>query len=361
LDALILFTGLNLSYFTGATGMLGGRSGSRPFIYLLPRAGEPIMIVHQGRQFETRMLTNVKDIRTYSRLSELPLKEILGAIDELKLRKGRIGAELGMEMVLDLPYAQFGCLIKALPDAAILDASSLLWSLRMIKSPTEIDCVTKACEITSQAYTDTFNAIRPGMTECEIESMMVNSMASLGGKAPWTLVTSGEGNYDLVSKGGGARKVQISDMVWMDAGCAVNGYHSDFSRAGVMGGASRLQHDAQNLVHEATMIGLELLRPGVPAAEVALRCNAAIEALPFPVTSSISGLAGRVGHGLGLFITELPSLSEHDTTVLAAGMIVTIEPGFATNYGTFHAEENVLITPEGPRTLSSSHWQLWNI
>ena len=63
-----------------------------------------------------------------------------------------------------------------------------------------------------------------------------------------------------------------------------------------------------------------------------------------PVTSDISGLAGRVGHGVGLDMTEPPHISEDDATVLAPGMTITIEPGVATPFGLFHAEQNVLVT-----------------
>jgi Xaa-Pro dipeptidase len=72
-------------------------------------------------------------------------------------------------------------------------------------------------------------------------------------------------------------------------------------------------------------------------------------------------LAARVGHGLGRTPTELPSLSEDDPTILVEGMIMTVEPGVATEFGTFHIEENVLITRDGPQLLTDGHWQLWTI
>jgi Xaa-Pro dipeptidase len=361
MDALMLFTGLNLIYFTGATGMLGGRSGSRPFIYILPRSSEPVIIVHDGRQHETRRLTNVKDIRTYSRLSSLPLEAILDALDDLHLRKSKIGVELGREMVIDLPFSEYVRLKDELPNTKFVDASSLLWQLRMKKSPMEINWIAKACEITSKAYSKTFSNIKAGMTEYEIELMMSEYMLVNGGKAPWVLITSGEGNYDLVSKGGSSRKLRSGDMIWMDAGCSYNGYCSDFSRAGVIGGPTALQEEDHQKIHELTLIGMEMLKPGVVVSTIARQINEEVNLLDIPITSDISGLAGRVGHGMGMFITEPPSLSEDDDTVLEPGMILTIEPGIATKYGTFHVEEDVLVTENEPRLLSSSHWRLWNI
>lgn len=360
LDAILIFTGPNMAYLSGAT-QVDTRSGSRPYIYLLPQTGDPVLIVHSGRQFEARMLTDIEDIRTYPGLSRLPLGSVTEAIADRDLSEGRIGLEMSGEMVLDLPLAEVMRLQDALPSVQWGDASPLLLEMRMVKSEAEIARVTKACEITSTAYAETFSRIEPGMTEIEIERLMWRTMLELGGSTPWVLITSGAGNYDLVSKGGTARKVQHGDMIWMDCGCMIDGYWSDFGRAGVIGGATAEQRNAQQILHEITHIGVEMLRPGMPLAEIAARCNAEVDSLDLPITSNISGLASRVGHGLGLRVTELPSINEEDATILAPGMIVTMEPGVATQYGTFHIEENVLVTEAGPRVLSSPHWELWSI
>ncbi len=145
MDALLLFTGPNLAYFNGAIGFLGGRSGSRPFIYLFPRTGEPTLILHQGRKPEARVLTDVRDIRTYPRLSLLPLEVVRKALDDHNLRSGTIGVEMGQEMVLDLPILEFMHLQEALPDVEWVDASPLLWQMRMVKSAGEIAQGSRAC------------------------------------------------------------------------------------------------------------------------------------------------------------------------------------------------------------------------
>jgi Xaa-Pro dipeptidase len=358
IDALLLLTGPNLVYFTG---MPCGRSGSRPFVYVLPADGKPTLIVQDGRQFETHAFTGVGDIRTYSGLSHLPLTVIQGALEDRGLLHGRIGVELGGEMVMDIPFGEFLALQGALPDVSFVDASSLLWQLRMIKSPAEIERVARACEITLEAYDRTFGVVEPGMSEVVIERVMITHMLELGGRSPWVLITSGAGNYDLVSKGGGSRRVEMGDMVWMDSGCQVDGYFSDFGRAGVLGGPSPAQEEAQRAIHQITHAAITLMQPGAAVADIAVFCNEAVRVLDIPITSNISGLAARVGHGLGTVVTEQPSLAEDDPTLLAPGMILTIEPGIATDYGTFHIEENVLITSNGPRVLTEGHWQLWAI
>jgi Xaa-Pro aminopeptidase len=109
------------------------------------------------------------------------------------------------------------------------------------------------------------------------------------------------------------------------------------------------------------MLGVEMIRPGITTRDVARRCNEAMARLDFPITSSISGLAARVGHGVGLMTTELPHVAEDDETVLEPGMVITVEPGVGTTFGTFHVEENVLVTEVGYEILSEAPRELATI
>jgi Xaa-Pro aminopeptidase len=355
IDALLLFSGPNLTYFTG---MPCGRSGSRPFVLVLPREGDMVLIVHDGRQHEARAFAHFCQIRTYSLLSHLPREAVYAVLRERSLLQARIGLELSNEMVLDLPETERTVLYDVLSSAICVDASGLLWQLRMVKSPYEAACVARACQITADAYEHAFAAARRGMTEAEIEGLMLRAMIERGGRSPWLNITSGSGHYDTITKAGSARSVEPGDMVWMDGGCSVAGYFSDFGRAGVVGGPSREQADAQRQIHDVTMMAVRLVRPGAPVRDIAGFCNQALADLDLPVTSNITDLAGRSGHGLGMLVTEQPSISEQDQTVLSPGMIVTIEPGVATAFGVFHVEENVLTTEGDPQVLSSDRWQL---
>jgi Xaa-Pro aminopeptidase len=143
-------------------------------------------------------------------------------------------------------------------------------------------------------------------------------------------------------------------MLWIDAGCAVGGYWSDFSRAAVVGQPSAEQYRAQEEIHEITWEAVQKVRPGICASQLAQACNTRLAGLNFAITSSISGLASRVGHGLGLDVTEPPHIAEYDDTILEPGMVITVEPGVAAEYGTFHVEENVLVTREGYEVLSTA-------
>jgi Xaa-Pro aminopeptidase len=352
LQAVLLGTGTNLRYFSGYPSP--ARSGSRPFFLLLPLAGDPVFIVHCGRKAEAQRFSWVKDVREYTELSRVPVRLIRDALSECGALEGNLGMELGFEQSFDVPYLEFCRLQKELPATSIVDAGSYLWRLRMIKSEAEIACQRRACQILSDAYAKTFAAVREGATEPDVANHLKAHFENEGATDHWILITSGSGNYDLTTKLPEARPIRRGDMVWIDAGCAVGGYWSDFSRAAVVGRPSTEQYRAQEEIHEITWEAVQKVRPGVSASQLAQACNTRLAGLGFAITSSISGLASRVGHGVGLDVTEPPHIAEYDCTLLKPGMVITLEPGVATEYGTFHVEENVLVTLEGYEVLSTA-------
>jgi Xaa-Pro dipeptidase len=350
-DALFLTTGRNLCFLSGYPAV--ELTLARPFFLVLPRRGSPVLLVHQGRYAEARRYAWIDDIRTYARLSVAPVAELATIADELSIRDGRIGAELGFEQRLGIPVLEFERLRSGLGPARFEDAAALLWRLRMIKSPTDIESMRRACRLTGEAYEATFAATRVGGLDTDAARQLEAAMVDAGGRDPWVLVTSGSGNYALATGTPANRPLEPGDMLWFDAGCSVDGFWSDFSRAGVAGGPTSEQLEAQRQIVELTRLGVEMVRPGVAVAEIAARLNDGTRALGLPVVSATSILAARVGHGIGYDITEPPHLSDSDPTVLEAGMVISVEPGVATEFGLFHAEENVLVTKDGHEVLST--------
>jgi Xaa-Pro dipeptidase len=356
LDALLLVSSTNLMYLSGYPTV--EITLARPFYLLVPRHGPTTLLVHEARAREARTFSWVPDVRTYTRLSRAPIEELADLLTERRLAAGRIGAELGYEQRMGMPFAEFEQLREGLAPAWIVDAADLLWRLRMVKSADEIEAIRRACRITTEAYARTFGAVGAGDSERDVQRRMILEMTRLGGDNPWVAVTSGEGNYDLALGAGSSRRLEPGDVVWMDAGCQVDGYWSDFSRGATVGPASREQTDAQVAIHAITWEAVTMVRPGRPLAEIAAHCRTRIEGLGLPITSDIGGLAGRVGHGIGLDVTEPPHVSGSDPTVLEPGMVISIEPGVATAYGIFHIEENVVCTEDGYEVLSDAPREL---
>ena len=359
LRALLVGTGTNLAYFTGYPSP--AKSVPRPFFALLPLEGDPVFFVHSGRRYEAERFSWIRDVRDYKELSRVPAELIREAFGERGLLGRKVGMELGFEQSLDFSILEFERLKSAFGDTSLADASDILWRLRWVKSENEIACLRRACWLTAEAYRATFASVREGMLESAVYQTMKRHLEEAAGGDIFLVITSGEGNYDLATKPPEDRPLRRGDLVWLDAGCTVSGYWSDFSRGGIVGEPSPEQEHAQEIVHAITMQAVAMARPGVAASSIARFCERKLDEACLPITSRISGLAGRVGHGVGLDITEPPHLGEHDDTPLEPGMSLTLEPGVATRYGTFHIEENVVVREDGCEILSECPRTLFRI
>ena len=359
LAAILLTTGTNLAYFTGYPSPI--RSVPRPFFVILPIRGDPTFITHFGHLEEAKRYSWIEDVRYYTELSHAPVDLLRESLGDGAALGRRVGMELGFEQTLDISYIEFTRLRDALAGTKLEDVSEILWEIRKIKSQSEIRCHRRACEITSEAYAATFPKLQAGMTELEIYRIMQANLVASGGEQYILAITSGEGNYDLVTKIPEERVVKRGDIIWMDAGCTVGGHWSDFSRTAVVGSPSPEQAHAQEVIHGLTMRAIAKVRPGVPASTIAEFCFAELERLDFAITSSIAQRAERVGHGVGLNMTEPPHMAIYDRTPLQEGMVITIEPGVATEYGTFQAEEDLVVTADGCEVLSKAPRTLWVI
>lgn len=359
LDALLVGTGSNFRYLSGYPSP--ATSTARPFFMIVPARADPCLLVQEGRRREVERYAWVNDVHTYRHLSHVPVEALVDLLRQRRLERGVIGIEQGQEMLPAYPLWELAEVERRLPGLEFRDASVVLWALRMVKSAAEIALIRSACTITARVYARCLPQLCPGMTEIEVARLVALAHLEEGGEAPSVILVSDHGDYDLASKPPGPRRLASGDFVWLDMGCSVSGYHSDFSRGAVLGRASRAQKKAQDVVNQATSAGIECLREGIPARDVARVCERVLEDSGLEITSNISRIGGRIGHGLGLDVLELPSLHDMDATVLRAGMVLTIEPGVATQCGIFHCEQNVVVEEDGHEILSIAPTDLYEI
>lgn len=354
LDALLITEPFNYHYFSGSTPSF---SYARCNVMVIPQERKPVIIAHEFVEESTRRETWIKDIRLYENLIDGYIPEIINVFHDLELVDRRIGTELGYEQRLGLSFNDFQAMKHKLPHVTFIDASSVLWQLRMVKSTAEIQCARKACQITSEAFHVCFESIKMGMTEREIGDNFTSTITKLGGSHPWCFINSGPYNYDVISGAPTNHQVRKGNILWIDGGCTYRGYNSDFCRIAVMGKPSEKQKAMYSTTRQLTDLCIEAIRPGVKAADIAHICAVELERKGL----DLSFRAGRLGHGIGLMLTEPPHIANYDSTVLEPGMIITIEPGFVTDYGVFQAEENVLVTPDGYGVLSTATTDLVSI
>jgi Xaa-Pro aminopeptidase len=159
---------------------------------------------------------------------------------------------------------------------------------------------------------------------------------------------AGPGGYGDVISPAEARPLARGDVLMLDTGAVKDGYFCDFDRNYSVGPVGAEVARAHAALHGATDAALAQLRPGMVARDLhrimvdALRAGGAVPG------------GGRLGHGLGLTLTEWPSLTSKDETVLRAGMVLTLEPGVEIAPGRILVhEENIVLRPEGAELLST--------
>ena len=132
----------------------------------------------------------------------------------------------------------------------------------------------------------------------------------------------------------------------LDTGLVWDGYFCDFDRNWSVGTATEPVRSAHGRLVEACDAAFDLARPGATAADLFHAMNSVLS------KGGAGTDAGRLGHGLGMSLTEWPSLIAADETVLEPGMVLTLEPGIETKGGIMVHEEDILITAGAPRYLS---------
>jgi len=349
LDALVVTTAPNVRYFTGFNTQFW-ESPTRPWFIIVPREGSVIAVIPEIGQ-PGMAETWVEDIRTWPapRPDDDGISLLQATLLALPRRFGRIGWEMGRESVVRMPIRDFDDLRGRVGNLAFADASPTLWSLRRVKSPAEIDRLRHVCQLASAAFEALPHRLRIGDSEIEARRKMQIALAEQGAdSAPFVAVVSGQGGYSQCIVGPSERRLADGDVLFIDIGATYDGYFCDFDRNFAFGNITDAAKRAHEAVWDATEAGIAAARPGATTTDLWRAMADVLEA------AGSKGLnVGRMGHGLGLQLTEPPSNMPGDDTALVPGMIMTIEPGmeYAPGCMLLH-EENIVITEQGAELLT---------
>jgi Xaa-Pro aminopeptidase len=231
---------------------------------------------------------------------------------------------------------------------ALVPTTDEVERLRRVKDPEELGAVEAAQAVTDDAFGAILGRFSEGVTEREIALELDTTMRRLGadGLAFETIVAFGEGAAEPHHTPSG-RVLAPGDVVKMDFGCVIDGYHSDMTRTVSFGNPPADLREVYEIVREAQRIGVEAVRPGIAAGEL----DAVVR--DFITEAGYGDRFGHgLGHGVGLEIHEAPWLRSGGKDVLDEGTVVTVEPGIYLNgVGGVRIEDMVAVTADGARVL----------
>lgn len=347
-SALLLTTEAEIRYFTGFLTRFW-ESPARPWMLVVPASGDPIAVIPSiGAALMAQ--TWITDIRTWR--SPNPTDEGISLIVET-LREvvgnGRVGVPDGSESHLRLPLASWRSIEQQTPGIELTGDHGIMRRLRVIKSAAEIAKIEASCRIGDAAFARVGEIAHAGVPLDEVFRRF--QMLCLEEGADWVPYLAGasdtDGYADVISPATGA-PLGSGDILMLDTGLVRDGYFCDFDRNFAVDTPSDKAASAHSRLLDAVGAGFEVARPGATAADI-------FHAMDAIVAGASGGSdVGRLGHGLGMQLTEWPSLIAEDATVIRQGMVLTLEPSIEVAPGVFLVhEENIAIGEDGPRYLTS--------
>ena len=348
MDALLLTSSADVFYTTGFLTRFW-ESPARPWFIVVPRAGDPVAVIPSiGADLMGR--TWMADIRTWDAPDprddgvSLLTATLAGLVSE----RGRIGLPMGLETHLRMPLGDYEALRTRLAPRAFVDSTACVQRVREIKSEAEIAKIRTSCEIAARTFARVPEFASEGRPLDRVFREF--QMMLLAEGADWVSYVAGgagpDGYGDVISPAG-PNPLMRGDVLMLDTGAVKDGYFCDFDRNYAVGPASDVARRAHAALWQATEEVITTLRPGHRACDVhRMLCDGMRRHGATP-----SG--GRLGHGLGVTLTEWPSFTPLDDTPLRAGMVLTLEPGCETRDGRILVhEENIVLRENGVELLS---------
>lgn len=348
LDALLLTTPADVFYVTGFLTRFW-ESPARPWFVVVPATGDPVAVIPAiGAELMRRCW--IKDIRIWNAPDPVDdgVSLLAETLKELVPAAGKIGIPMGLESHLRMPVADFFQLQTRIAPRQIADGTAAVYRVREIKSAAEITKIRATCAVADAAFARVPEFVRQGVPLSQVFRDFQVALLQEG--ADWVSYiagAAGQGGYGDVISPADNRPLQAGDVLMLDTGAVRDGYFCDFDRNFSIGRAADDVRRAHAALFAATETALATLRPGMLARDLHR-----ILATALTREGAVVG-GGRLGHGLGLTLTEWPSLMPLDTTVLREGMVLTLEPGVEIAPGRILVhEENIVLRADGPELLS---------
>ncbi|NLW73102.1 MAG: aminopeptidase P family protein [Chloroflexi bacterium] len=341
LDAVALNPGQTLTWLTGLQFHLM----ERPVLGLFAADGSVRLVLPNLERAKLQGLNFEPVVAGYgddpSKWDEVFMEGFAG-LDGKELK---IGVEPARLRVLELGFLQ-----RALPQAAVVDASKALAKLRICKDEQEIAQMRQAAVIAQNALLETLKTIEAGQTEKQIAGELMVQLFRAGSDAelPFAPIVAIGENSANPHAAPGDRVLREGDILLIDYGASFEGYYSDITRSFFCGEVEEEFKTIAELVHDANQAARLGGKPGMRAGEIDDLARNVIAAAGYG-----EAFFHRVGHGLGMETHEEPYMFAANPLLLEEGMVFTIEPGiYLTGRGGIRIEDDVVVTKDGLLSLT---------
>jgi Xaa-Pro aminopeptidase len=266
------------------------------------------------------------------------------------------------------------------------DLMPLVDEMRVVKDEGEQAVMLRAGQISAAAHRRAMAAARPGMFEYELEAELLYEFRKNGAQFPaYTPIVASGANSCILHYNSNNRRMQDGDLVLIDAGCELDGYASDITRAWPVNGRfTDAQRELYELVLAAQQAAFDAIVPGRTfhgAHDAAVKVLAQGMLDTGLLDRNTAGTLDDViankaytafymhgtSHWLGMDVHDTgayrdTALPDKPSRALVEGMVLTVEPGIYVRPGPgvperywhigIRIEDDVVVTANGPRVLT---------
>jgi len=233
-------------------------------------------------------------------------------------------------------------------DTTLTPTRGLVEGLRRVKAPEELEAIREAQALADRVFGEVRPMIQAGVRELDVALKLELGLRRAGAEVGFDVIVA-SGPRGAMPHGVASEKViEDGDLVTIDFGARVRGYHSDMTRTVAVGRPTDELRRVYNAVLEAEEAAVAAVKPGVRAEDLDTLARGILER-----HGLLEAFAHSLGHGVGLNIHEGPGLRKGSEDVLESGMVITVEPGaYLPGVGGVRIEDLVLVTEAGYEVLS---------
>ena len=340
-QALLVTSLTNIRYLTGFTGSAG----------LLLVGPDHVVFATDGRyQFQAADQLQGSGV-------EAELVVGVPAVQQEAVAAAARGlAQVGLEAGSVTWARQLAMAAEWFPEAELVPTEGLVERLRRVKDAGEVARIAEAARIADAALAEVRPSLLEGMTEVDFALALDFAMRRLGAEdVSFESIVAAGPNGAKPHARPSDRVIGIGELVVLDFGALVDGYHSDMTRTLSVGPpASAELARVWDVVAESQAAGVAAVRSGAPCVEIDRTCREVIAEAGWG-----DAFLHGTGHGVGLDIHEAPAVGSTSTDTLEAGHVVTVEPGiYLRELGGVRIEDTVVVTETGCELLTHAPKEL---